>query len=370
MIKLSSEKSSISNVSHSRIRKNRGKGFNRSILLRGIKEGKSAAEVAEELDTSSVRSVWNAMNRLRHEDNARKQPFPERGEKLPAIQEPSEENTGQASVWLNLPMYVSSDTFEVLKILAKESSWSEHLQWFDSSTGGGLYIYNDTNIINLKRWLMRSGFFLYLSSEKLIPRDKLKEVTIGVIPANTSEGVNQNDWADSLFQVDYSSSLEELRINLMEFILKGKARFKGSGKEASVWFNPDDMRAIGYRMQEEGFYFILCLDPLASVKYGHCRIALIHGDEMVLVNNMSDKEISALFMKIMMEPNFRYLGKGKMERFDRDESFRERVGYWVGYLPRESREEAIKMIRPFSIRYLSERNAIIGKFGREHGNRL
>ena len=164
--------------------------------------------------------------------------------------------------------------------------------------------------------------------------------------------------------------MEEMRIHFKDFKIRGKARFNGSGWEACVWFDPNDTKVIADHKQEKGFFFIFRLEPLVPAKYSHCRSVLIHGDNMVLVHNKCNRDISAVYIKNMIEHNIGYLGKGKWERFDGEESFRERVGYWVGYLPRDSREEAIKMIRPFSIRYLSERNAIIGEFGREHGIRL
>ena len=353
-------------VSENKKRKPRGKGFDREILIHGVKEAIPPEQVAKELHTPSVRSVRNAMNRIRSEDSSKTQAFTPKGESPPPLQSPDEEGEGHTSIWLNLPMFATSDTFEELKALAKESKWSPQLEWFDSPVGGELYIYGDTNLINFKKWLIRTGLFLDLCHEELINRDNLEEVSIGVIPANSSGRGDEKKWTESLFWVNYSALMEELRGYLKDFIINGVVRFSGSGKDARVQFDPDGMRCIGDYLSKGGFYFILGLDPLASVKYGYSRIVMIHEDEMVLVDNNEEKEISDLYWKINFYPNIRYLGNGKSERFDRDEEFRERVGYWTRPLPRESKEEAISLIRPFSSSFYFEYKAILGEFARVH----
>ena len=111
-------------------------------------------------------------------------------------------------------------------------------------------------------------------------------------------------------------------------------------------------------------------DPLASVKHGHARIVFIHNDEMVLLDNMGNQELSDLYSKTIMEPNINYLGKGRYEKISTDEKFKKRASYWVGNLPQKSREEAIGLLKPIGPYLHSEYMAILGDYAREHGINL
>ena len=161
-----------------------------------------------------------------------------------------------------------------------------------------------------------------------------------------------------------------MRVYLKEFIINAKVRITGSGTNSRVWFDHDEMQCIGENISKGGFYFMLRQDPLASVKYGHTRIVFIHKDEMVLLDNLGNQELSDLYLKIILEPNINYPGKGRYEVINTDVKFKKQTGYWVGHLPQKSRKEAIELIKPFGPYLHSEYMAILGDYAREHGIEL
>ena len=354
----------------SRGHKPRGSGFNREVLRRGVEQGKSPEQLSKELDTSSVRSVRNAMMRLSRNNHGKASTTLPTGDVLSENERSRAEGDSRTSIWLGVPLYATTEAFGLLESLATKGGWSSQLQWFKNTNGGELYIYGDTNKDGLKKWLMRNGFFLSLCTDKVFQRKKLQEVSIKAIPNNPSVTLNKEGWRESLFEVDYSAHLENLRVYLKDFIIRAKVRITGSGTNSGVWFDHDEMQCIGENISKGGFYFMLRQDPLASVKYGHTRIVFIHKDEMVLLDNLGNQELSDLYLKIILEPNINYPGKGRYEVINTDKMFKKRTGYWVGYLPQKSRKEAIGLIKPLGPYLHSEYMAILGDYAREHGIQL
>ena len=351
-------------------RKPRGGGFDREILRRGVAQGKSPEQLSEELGTSSVRSVRNAMLRLSRKNHGKALATLPTGDVFSENERPCAEGASRTAIWLGVPLYATAEVFGLLESLATKGGWSSQLQWFKNTNGGELYIYGDTNMDGLKKGLMRNGFFLSLCTDKVIPRKELQEVSIKAIPSNPSVTLNEEEWEESLFEVDYSAHLEDLRVYLKDFIIGAKVRIIASDMNSRVWFDQEEMQCIGESMSKGGFYFMLRQDPLASVKHGHARIVFIHNDEMVLLDNMGNQELSDLYSKIIIEPNINYLGKGRYEVINTDKMFKKRTGYWVGYLPQKSRKEAIGLIKPLGPYLHSEYMAILGDYAREHGIQL
>lgn len=120
--------------------KRRGGGYDRNVILEGIKAGKTNEQIAEDLGTDSLQSVRHARQRLLKSAKLPRE-TPERVEENDqTVTENLTEIKDYTPVWLDVPIFADQDTLAQFVHVVQDSNLSSQFEWFPETKGGELYI--------------------------------------------------------------------------------------------------------------------------------------------------------------------------------------------------------------------------------------